>query len=89
MRRTTTLRLAVLGAAAAAALVSGGTTAAVSASAATSLPAVAECAPGGAGLDTARVRDGSTAKEPELYTRTTRRMPTAHSRTRSTSAMAQ
>ena len=67
MRRTTTLRLAILGAAAAAALVSGGTTAAVSAPAATSSPAVAECEPGGAGLDTARVRDGSTAKEPELY----------------------
>jgi pregnancy-associated plasma protein-A len=68
MRRTTSVRLAILGAAAAAALVSGGTTATLSAApVATSSPAVAECEPGSGGLDTARVRDGGTAKEPELF----------------------
>ncbi len=75
MRRTTSLRLGLLGTAAAAALVAGGATPAVTAApaapaapSAQSSPAVAECEPGLGGLaDVARVRDGSTAKEPKLY----------------------
>jgi hypothetical protein len=68
MRRSTSVRLAVLGAAAAAALVSGGTTASVSAApTSTSSPAVFECEPGSGAAIAARVPDGSTATEPKLY----------------------
>lgn len=71
MRRTS-LRLALMGTAAAAALVAGGATpvvtAAPAAPATSSSPGAAECEPGLGGLaDLARVRDGSTAKEPKLY----------------------
>ena len=77
MRRTTSLRLAVVGAAAAAALASGAASGTVSAapahgrspagsSAAKASPAAAACAPGSA-LSAARVADGSTAQEPKLY----------------------
>lgn len=71
MRRTS-LRLALMGSAAAAALVAGGATpvvtAAPAAPATSSSPGAAECEPGLGGLaDLARVRDGSTAKEPKLY----------------------
>ncbi|HEY7721344.1 MAG TPA: zinc metalloprotease [Pedococcus sp.] len=68
MRRTTSSRLAVLGAAAAAVLLSGGAGTGTPAAAPASLssPAVAACEPG-SGLDTARVRDGGTAEEPKLH----------------------
>jgi hypothetical protein len=71
MRRTS-LRLAIMGTAAAAALVAGGATpvvtAAPAAPAMSSSPGAAECEPSLGGLaDLARVRDGSTAKEPKLY----------------------
>jgi hypothetical protein len=72
MRRTTSLRLALLGTAAAAALVAGGATPVVTAAPVVpttpSSPAVAECEPGLGGLsDLARVRDNSTVKEPQLF----------------------
>ena len=75
MRRTTSLRLGLMGTAAAAALVAGGATPMVTAApvapaapATSSSPAVAECVPGLGGLaDVARVRDDSTAKEPKLF----------------------
>jgi predicted Zn-dependent protease len=71
MRRTTTLRLALIGTAAAAALVTSGASPAVTAAPAsgvttTSAGAVA-CQPGPAGLDLARVRDGAAVQEPKLF----------------------
>ena len=79
MRRTTSLRLAVVGAAAAAALASGAASGTLSAAPADgsspagsppASPAAAACAPGaaaGSALSAARVADGSTAQEPKLY----------------------
>jgi hypothetical protein len=68
MRRTTSLRLAIVGAAAAAVLASGAASGAVSAApAGAASPAAAACEPGSV-LDTAaRVADGATAKEPKLH----------------------
>ena len=67
MRRTTSLRLAIMGAAAAAVLASGAASGAVSAAPSGGASAgVAACEPGGA-TGAARVADGATAKEPKLY----------------------
>jgi hypothetical protein len=66
MRRTTSVRLAVVGAAAAAVLASGAASGAVSAAPADAASAgAAACEPDA--LGTARVADGSSAKEPKLY----------------------
>lgn len=72
MRSKTTLRLAFVGTAAAAVLVGGGATPAVTAAPAagatsSSSAAVQQCETAGGFADLARVRDGSTAKEPSLY----------------------
>ena len=67
MRRTTSLRLAIMGATAAALLVSGGASGAVSAAPAKAPSSgTAACEPGD-GASAARVPDGSSAKEPKLY----------------------
>lgn len=71
MRRTTSLRLAIVGAAAAAALASGAASGAVNAapagaSSGGASAGTAACEPGNA-LSAARVADGATAKEPKLY----------------------
>jgi hypothetical protein len=67
MRRTTSLRLAIMGAAAAALLVSGGASGAVGAAPAKAPSSgAAACEPGGS-PSAARVADGASAKEPKLY----------------------
>ncbi|MFF5172812.1 zinc metalloprotease [Micromonospora sp. NPDC000089] len=68
MHRRATLRLAVLTATAATFLASGGASGALGVAApATASPGVAACAPGAAGQSAARVKEGATAQEPELY----------------------
>jgi len=77
MRKTSSLRLAVLAATAVALVAAGGASSAVSAgspvsagnpvSASAPSPGAAECAPGSQLSSTARVVKGSTASEPALY----------------------
>ena len=67
MHRKPTIHLAVLAAAAAAVLTGGGAPVAATAAPGTASPAVAECAPGADAHSAARVREGATVKEPELY----------------------
>ncbi|MGA4683508.1 zinc metalloprotease [Micromonospora sp. AB353] len=67
MHRKPTIHLAVLVAAAATFLTAGGAPVAATAAPVTASPAAAECEPGADTHSAARVREGATAKEPELY----------------------
>jgi hypothetical protein len=68
MRRTSSVRLAVVGAAAAAVLATGAASGAVSAAPSGGASAgAAACEPGSTLSTAARVADGATAKEPKLY----------------------
>jgi hypothetical protein len=68
MRRTSSLRLAIVGAAAAAVLGTGAASGAVSAAPSGGASAgAAACEPGSTLSTAARVADGATAKEPKLY----------------------
>jgi hypothetical protein len=66
MRSYPSLRLGALSAACAVALLGGGSAASVTTASAASSPPVAECQ-GGSPADLARVEEGATAKEPDLY----------------------
>ena len=68
MRTSPSLRLGVLTAACAVALLGGGSAASVTSASAAPSPAVAQCQ-GGSLADLARVEEGSTAKEPDLYSK--------------------
>ncbi|MEU7757442.1 zinc metalloprotease [Micromonospora aurantiaca (nom. illeg.)] len=67
MHRKPTIHLAVLVAAAATFLTAGGAPVAATAAPVTASPAAVECEPGADTHSAARVREGATAKEPELY----------------------